>query len=184
MLSAKICIMQIIGCRLQTVADHHDLDDVQNRDVLAFGLAWRDLRRARWLAAFGDVVMGDGGSRLEAGDVDTLDQIASCGSARMHEIAEGLQIDASTATRAVDRLSSRGLVDRGRDPADGRYTKVVLTDEGWRICEALREQGLAFVSAVLDRFDGADRAQLIRLLPELAEAVTDELRSERPEVRA
>lgn len=171
--------------RLQTaiVADR-DLGDSQNRDVLAFGLAWRDLRRARWLAAFGDVVMGEGSSRLEAGDVDTLDQIALCGSARMHEIAEGLQVDASTATRAVDRLTARGLVDRGRDPADGRFTLVVLNDEGWRIYEALREQRLAFVSSVLERFDADDRSHLIRLLPQLALAVTDELRSNRPEVRA
>lgn len=144
--------------------------------MLAFGLACRDLRRARWLAAFGDVVMGNGGSRLEAGDVDTMDQIALCGSARMHEIADGLQVDASTATRAVDRLTARGLVDRGRDPSDGRFTRVVLTDEGRRIYGALREKRLAFVSSLLERFDSDDRAQLIRLLPQLAEAVTDELR--------
>lgn len=175
-------MMQIIGRRLRTMAEH-DLDDAQRRDVLAFGLAWRDLRRARWLAAFGDVVMGQGSSRLEAGDVDTLDEIALCGSARMHEIADGLQVDASTATRAVDRLTSRGLVDRGRDPADGRFTRVVLTDEGRRIYEALGEQRLAFVSSILDRFADDDRARLIRLLPQLAEAVTDELRADRPEMR-
>ena len=152
--------------------------------MLAVGLAWRDLRRARWLAAFGDVVMGEGSSRLEAGDVDTLDQIAFCGSARMHEIAEGLQVDPSTATRAVDRLTARRLVDRGRDPADGRFTRVALTEEGRRIYEALREQRLAFVSSVLDRFDSNDRDQLIRLLPQLALAVADELRSHQHEVRA
>ncbi|MDH3684504.1 MAG: hypothetical protein OEV40_31680, partial [Acidimicrobiia bacterium] len=65
-----------------------------------------------------------------------------------------------------------------------RFTRVVLTDEGRRSYEALREQRLAFVSSVLDRFDGDDRAQVIRLLPQLALAVTDELRSSRPEVRA
>lgn len=174
--------MQLMSCRLQAMPDD-DLDHSQHREVLAFGLAWRDLRRARWLAAFGDVVMGEG-PRLEAGDVDTLDQIAFCGSARMHEIADGLQVDASTATRAVDRLSARGLIDRGRDPEDGRFTRVALTDEGRQISEALREQRLVFVSSVLDRFDQDDRAQLIRLLPALAEAVTDELRSTRHEVRA
>lgn len=181
--ATMICTMQLMSCRLQTMPDREP-DDSTHRDVLTFALAWRDLRRARWLAAFGDALMGEGDSPLEAGDVDTLDQIAFGGSARMHEIANGLQVDASTATRAVDRLSARGLVDRGRDPEDGRFTRVALTDEGRQINAALREQRLVFVSSVLDRFDDDDRAQLIALLPKLAEAVTDELRSTRHEVRA
>ena len=162
-----------------TVTSPADLE----AEVLSFGLAWRDLRRARWFAALGDAVIGPSGPRLEAGDVDTLDQVALSGSARMHEIAEGLQIDASTATRAVDRLAARALVDRGRDPADGRFTRVTLTAEGRRIHDALRARRLAFVSAILDRFDTGDRARLVELLPRLAAAVTDELRTVEAEQR-
>jgi DNA-binding MarR family transcriptional regulator len=153
-----------------------DLDDRAVQQALAFGLAWRDLRRARWLAAFGDVLHDDG-SPLEAGEVDTLDEVVGS-PGRMHEIASGLQVDASTATRAVDRLIARGLVEKARDSDDGRFMRVWATAEGRRVHRALLAKRLRFVTAVLDQFDDADRAALLRLLPDLADAVSFVLRAE------
>ncbi len=153
-----------------------DFDDRAVQQTLAFGLAWRDLRRSRWLAAFGDALHDDG-TPLEAGELDTLDEIA-WSPGRMHEIASGLQVDASTATRAVDRLIKRGLVGKERDPDDGRFTKVWATPEGRRVHRALLTRRLQFVTAVLDQFDEADRDALLRLLPDLADAVSAALRSE------
>lgn len=153
-----------------------DFDDPAVQQTLAFGLAWRDLRRARWLTAFGDALHGDG-SPLEAGEVDTLDEIA-WSPGRMHEIASGLQVDASTATRAVDRLIKRGLVDKARDPDDGRFTKVWATPEGRSVHRALLTRRLHFVTTVLDQFDDSDRTALLRLLPDLADAVSAALRSD------
>lgn len=152
-------------------------DDEATREAVIVGLAWRDLRRARWLGVFGAVVL-DGGASLEASEVDALDQIVWTESGRMHEIAEGLQIDASTATRAVDRLERRGLVERARDPENGRFVQVTLTDEGRRVHGELLERRLEFVSNVLDQFSDGDREVLVRLLPVLADAVTASLRSE------
>jgi DNA-binding MarR family transcriptional regulator len=34
-------------------------------------------------------------------------------------------------SQAVNRLEKRGWVRRTPDPADGRYTLAILTDEGW-----------------------------------------------------
>ncbi len=152
-------------------------DDEATREAVIVGLAWRDLRRARWLGVFGAVVL-DGGASLEASEVGALDQIVWTESGRMHEIAEGLQIDASTATRAVDRLERRGLVERARDPENGRFVQVTLTDEGRRVHGELLERRLEFVSNVLDQFSDGDREVLVRLLPVLADAVTAALRSE------
>lgn len=154
-----------------------DFDDEASREAVIVGLAWRDLRRARWLGAFGSVVL-DGGASLEASEVDALDQVVWTESGRMHEIAEGLQIDASTATRAVDRLVRRGLVERERDPSNRRFMQVWLTDEGRRVHGELLERRLEFVSNVLDQFTDDDRDVLVRLLPDLADAVTATLRSE------
>jgi DNA-binding MarR family transcriptional regulator len=148
--------------------------DPGTRDAVVVGLAWRDLRRARWLGAFGDALL-DGESTLEASEVDTLDQIAWTELGRMHEIAEGLQIEASTATRAVDRLERRGLVERRSDPDNRRFTRVVLTDEGRRVQANLLERRLAFTMQVLDHFGPDDRAALVRLLPELVDVVTGTL---------
>ncbi len=153
-----------------------DLDDATVQQAVAFGLAWRDLRRTPRLAPLGKFVVDDG-PPLESGEVDTLDQIAWTSPSQMHEIASGLQVDASTATRAVDRLIRRGLVERARDPDDGRYVSVWITADGRRVHSALLARRLEFVAAVLDEFDDCDRAALLRLLPALAEAVASVLRS-------
>jgi DNA-binding MarR family transcriptional regulator len=50
---------------------------------------------------------------------------------RMSDLA---QITASTLSRlsnVVARLEKRGWVNRTPDPADGRYTLAILTDDGW-----------------------------------------------------
>ena len=88
-----------------------DLDDPASCEALIVGLAWRDLRRARWLGAFGSLVL-DGDSSLEASEVDALDQIVWTESGRMHEIAEladdctvfrnGKKIDTFTAGSKSD----------------------------------------------------------------------------------
>lgn len=152
-------------------------EDDATREAVIFGLAWRDLRRARWMGSFGSVVL-DGDTSLEASEVDALDQVVWSDSGRMHEIAEGLQIDASTATRAVDRLERRGLVERSRDPGNGRYVQVSLTTDGRRVHEELLQRRLEFVSNVLGQFSDHDRDALVRLLPAVADAVTAALRSE------
>ena len=169
------CTLQVSGLYGATV--EFDFDDKASREAVIVGLAWRDLRRARWMGAFGSVVL-DGGATLEASEVDALDQVMWTESGRMHEIAEGLQIDASTATRAVDRLVRRGLVERARDPNNGRFVQVAMTDEGRRVHGELLERRLEFVSKVLDQFDENDREVLVRLLPDLADAVTATLRDD------
>ncbi len=152
----------------------NDVLDSARRDAIVVGSAWRDLRRARWLRVFGDAVLGDG-APLEAGEIDALDQVAWSGEGHMHEIATGLQVDPSTVTRSIDRLERRGLVERRRDTANRRFVRVVLTDDGRRVHETLLRRRLAFVDAVLDHFDDDDRAALVRLLPALADSVTDAL---------
>jgi DNA-binding MarR family transcriptional regulator len=151
-----------------------DAPDSAGRDAVVVGSAWRDLRGAGWLRVFGDALLGDG-VPLEASEIDALDQVAWSGEGRRHEIAAGLQVDPSTATRSIDRLERRGLVERRRDRANRRFIRVILTDDGRRAHAALLRRRLAFVDAVLDRFDADDRAVLVRLLPALADSVTDAL---------
>jgi len=46
------------------------------------------------------------------------------------EIAGRMITRSPDVTRIVDRLEKRGLVRRGRDPADGRAVRVHITDAG------------------------------------------------------
>ena len=51
---------------------------------------------------------------------------------RMSELAEVTNASLSRLSHLVKRLEGRGLVRREPDPADGRFTHAILTDEGFR----------------------------------------------------
>src|SRR6266498_5492356 len=51
---------------------------------------------------------------------------------RMSELAEVTNASLSRLSHLIKRLELRGLVRREPDPADGRYTNAILTDEGFQ----------------------------------------------------
>lgn len=81
----------------------------------------------------------------------------------MRAIADRLHCDASNVTGIVDRLESRGLVERRADPADRRVKHVARTPAGDRVVGDLRAEVFADVPA-FNRLDQAQQAQLIGLL--------------------
>jgi len=50
---------------------------------------------------------------------------------RMSELANFVEGSLPRLSQVVGRLEKRGWVRRTPDPADGRYTLAVLTDDGW-----------------------------------------------------
>jgi DNA-binding MarR family transcriptional regulator len=52
---------------------------------------------------------------------------------RMSDLAERVMLSASGATRLVDRLAARGLLERRAEPADARVALASLTTEGSRL---------------------------------------------------
>ncbi len=51
---------------------------------------------------------------------------------RMSSLAEVTNASLSRLSHLVKRLEGRGLVRREPDPADGRFTNAILTDEGFQ----------------------------------------------------
>jgi DNA-binding MarR family transcriptional regulator len=90
-------------------------------------------------------------------------------------VAEGLGVNASNASRTVDRLVSTGLVDRGELTADRRQRVLTLTGKGQSFVEKLmarREQELA---EIVDRMSDADRDALMVALTPFNEAAAPHL---------
>ncbi|MGF1595711.1 MAG: MarR family winged helix-turn-helix transcriptional regulator [Acidimicrobiales bacterium] len=142
-------------------------------DVIDLGSTWRLLRHTR-VALAAEVAAAAGMERLDPGDLDTLDQVASTeGPQPMSAIADGLAVDRSTATRAVDRLARRGLVERNRDRSGARLVRVSLTADGASVHRHARERRAAFTGRLLERLSDHDRKALTRLARGLA-TVTDE----------
>ena len=97
--------------------------------------AWRALITAH-AAAVGGIERG----LLEAGlpPLSWYDVLLELSAApgcrlRMHELASAVVLSRSGLTRLVDRVEKAGLLRREPDPADGRGSFAVLTDEGLRM---------------------------------------------------
>jgi DNA-binding MarR family transcriptional regulator len=85
----------------------------------------------------------------------------------MHELADWLRVDRSTATRTIERLEKLGLVERRPDPDDGRYVVVVATRTGRRRQQVLAERSRRAFDALFDRFDDEQLAGFGDLLEQL-----------------
>jgi DNA-binding MarR family transcriptional regulator len=64
---------------------------------------------------------------------------------RMSSLAEVTNASLSRLSHLIERMEGRGLVRREPDPADGRFTNAILTDEGF---QALAEAAPGHVAHV------------------------------------
>ncbi|MFG2605560.1 MarR family winged helix-turn-helix transcriptional regulator [Streptomyces sp. NPDC048514] len=81
----------------------------------------------------------------------------------MRKLAHKLRCEPSNVTGIVDRLESRGLVERRPDPADRRVKVAAATEEGLRVARDLRE-GLHFAREPLAGLSADERRSLRDLL--------------------
>ena len=78
------------------------------------------------------------------------------------ELAARERIQRPTVTRIVARLEERGLVQRARDPQDGRSSLVALTSEGRDLLARGRTRKDAYLARRLRELDAQERATLQR----------------------
>ncbi|MEU6877190.1 MarR family transcriptional regulator [Streptomyces sp. NPDC046712] len=81
----------------------------------------------------------------------------------MRKIAQKLQCEPSNVTGIVDRLESRGLVERRPDPADRRVKLAAPTPEGLDTARRLRDS-LDFAREPLGQLTDVERSLLRDLL--------------------
>jgi DNA-binding MarR family transcriptional regulator len=132
----------------------------QSPPLVRSAIALRDLRRIR--SPFY--------TEIPQGQVDTLDVIAQLGPCTMVQLSAGMRVDASTATRAVDRLVDSGLAARRKSEDDGRVVVVDLTDEGRSLDRDLSRQRLEQFDEMLDFLEAEEREQLADSLERLVGA--------------
>ncbi|MFE7229998.1 MarR family winged helix-turn-helix transcriptional regulator [Streptomyces sp. NPDC002405] len=81
----------------------------------------------------------------------------------MRKLAQKLKCEPSNVTGIVDRLETRGLVERQPDPGDRRVKLAAATEEGRRVARELRE-GLRFAREPLAGLSEGERLALRDLL--------------------
>jgi DNA-binding MarR family transcriptional regulator len=108
---------------------------------------------------------------IDMGLADALEVLVLAGPCRMRDLAEGLRVDPSTATRTVDRLVQQGYVERVPDPADARGVLVAATPAGDAVRVRVRDQARAALEEILDDFSAEEADQLAELMSRLVAAV-------------
>jgi len=86
------------------------------------------------------------------------------GSMGTLELASRLISRAPDITRLVNKLESRGLVERHPDPADGRAVRIMLTPRGSGILASLAAPLAEVHSRQLGHMPPDDLSELIRLI--------------------
>lgn len=129
--------------------------------TMRIAIAWRDLRRLKNQRLSEPVPQGQ---------LDTMDVISQLGSCSMVELSAALRIDASTATRAVDRLVETGMAERRRSDEDARTVMVELTRKGRDLERRLTAERLLHMESILDRLKPEDRQPLAESLEGLLAA--------------
>jgi DNA-binding MarR family transcriptional regulator len=106
--------------------------------------------------------------RQEAGTDLGPSQVAALASVERHgplspsELAEIERIKRPTATPIVRHLEAAGLVERVKDPQDGRASILTITADGRALLKRLRERKTAYLAKRLGGLDAEDRRTLER----------------------
>jgi DNA-binding MarR family transcriptional regulator len=98
------------------------------------------------------------------------------GPQNVSALAARLNLDGSTVTRQVTALQRDGLVERRRDPHDGRGTVIEATNRGIAQVDAVRQARRALYDKVLHDWSPEQRADLARTLERLTLSIDDYVR--------
>lgn len=115
------------------------------------------------------------GGELTPAQLDTLVFLHRHGGCSTKELSEGLRISIPSATRLVDRLVRKQLVDRRESGVDRRLVQLSLTPTGLAALQAVRAARVARLHGAFATLTDEERAQLLKLLERfLQSALCDE----------
>ncbi|MEV4015880.1 MarR family winged helix-turn-helix transcriptional regulator [Nonomuraea angiospora] len=141
------------------------MDEDLNRTVSAFRSVVDALNRAKTHERLTEAA----GVRLDRPDVKILVHLLDAPEPRrIGAIAEGLQVESPHVTRHVASLEQRKLVERVRDPDDGRAWRIALTEEGAEVASRCRRVTTDWFDGALKDWPAEDRAELSRLMDKLS----------------
>jgi DNA-binding MarR family transcriptional regulator len=97
----------------------------------------RSLRRGLLQGARGELAR----SGLTGAQASVVSLLGTRGPLTISELSRELQLGHSTVSGIVDRLQTRGIVNRLTNPSDRRYTRVALSEELSRKVPSLTASG-------------------------------------------
>ena len=125
------------------------------KEELAPRLRWAITRMARRLRQ-------EAGTSLGPSQVAALATVERHGPLSPSELADREGIKRPTVTRIVGHLEAAGLVERVKDPEDGRASILSATPEARTLLKNLRARKTAYLAKRLAVMDAEDRRTLER----------------------
>src|SRR5262245_43355311 len=130
--------------------------------------------RALWRDLFRNPFADADASGLTGPQVTLIASLVSRGPMALTELSRTLGMSHSTASGIVDRLASRGLLERSRDPADKRRTRIAVTQTVTRYVRQLEAGPAGRLATALGSATMEQRRSIttsLRLLRELLDRV-------------
>lgn len=97
---------------------------------------------------------------LTLAQVRALSQIDALGVAHLGDLARAERCSQPTMTVMIRRLQRLGLVQRSRDPNDGRAARISLTRHGREMLAEARNARADLVEALIAQLAASDRERL------------------------
>lgn len=116
----------------------------------------------------------EAGTDLGPSQLAALATIERRGPLAPSELAAYERIKRPTVARILARLADAGLVERIRDPADGRAAIVSITPAGRALVRRLRQRKTAYLARRMRELPSEDVAVLERAAGVLEELLEDE----------
>lgn len=83
------------------------------------------------------------------------------------QLAQAINVSPPNLATLLDRLESRGLVQRQRNPNDKRSQTLVLTTEGRTLCKKADKTASELENEATSMLSDEERAELLRLLQKI-----------------
>jgi MarR family transcriptional regulator, transcriptional regulator for hemolysin len=96
-----------------------------------------------------------------------------CPGASQSELADMMEVEKATAGRLIDRLETKGWVERRADAGDRRVKRIYLTAEARRVHEEIWRVAEATVDDALADLSERDSALLLKLLGRVKGTLTE-----------
>ncbi len=111
-------------------------------------------------------------------DFAILEALLNKGPLAVNDIGNKVALTSGSMTTAIDRLKSRGLVERRGAETDRRARIVHLTEHGRRLISAAFAKHAAALDGLGEELTAVERQHAIRLLKKLGRATAARLESE------
>ncbi|MEU4240997.1 MarR family transcriptional regulator [Actinoplanes sp. NPDC026619] len=106
-----------------------------------------------------------------------LRRLEQDGPLNVSVLAAALNLDGSTVTRQVTALEKDGLVERARDPKDGRGTVIAATPLGLTEVERVRQARKILYGKMLTGYSDQEKQELAGTLERFTEALEEHMRT-------